>query len=280
MSAADSHSSASQEHAPHRPRKRFGQNFLVDRSVIGRIVQSIDPRPDDRVIEIGPGHGALTRALLDRLAHLDVIEIDRDLAAELVRDHDPQRLRVHVGDALKFDFSTMGERLRIVGNLPYNISSPLLFHLLAYADAIVDIHVMLQKEVVDRMVAAPGGRDYGRLSVMLGYRFEIERLLRVPAGAFRPQPKVESAFARLRPRAVSPWHLDDPEIFARVVALAFGQRRKTLRNALAPLAGEAVLRSAGIDPRARGETLSIGAFVALSNAVGATRETAPAQAER
>jgi len=280
MSAADSPRSASQEYAPHRPRKRFGQNFLVDRSVIERIVRSIDPQPDDRMIEIGPGHGALTRALLDRLAHLDVIEIDRDLAAELARDHDPQRLRLHVGDALKFDFSAMGERIRVVGNLPYNISSPLLFHLLTYADAIIDIHVMLQKEVVDRMIAAPGGGDYGRLTVMLGYRFEIERLLRVPAGAFRPQPKVDSAFARLRPRAAAPWQLDDPAIFARVVTLAFGQRRKTLRNALAPLADESVLRSASIDPQARGETLSIGEFVALSNAVGATRGTAPVQTGR
>jgi len=266
MSAAPLLRSANIGSAHHRPRKRFGQNFLVDRSVIERIVRSIDPQTGDRMIEIGPGHGALTRALLERLPRLDVIEIDRDLAAELARDYDPQRLQVHVGDALKFDFSVIGEQIRVVGNLPYNISSPLLFHLLAYADAIIDIHVMLQKEVVDRMVAAPGSSDYGRLTVMLGYRFEIERLLRVPAGAFRPQPKIESAFARLRPR-VSPWRPTDPEVFAQVVALAFGQRRKTLRNALAPLADESLLRSTGIDPQARGETLSIGEFVALANAV-------------
>ena len=275
MGNADAPGAASPANAPHRPRKRFGQNFLVDRSVIDRIVRSIDPQPLDRMIEIGPGHGALTRALLDRLPQLDVIEIDRDLAAELVREHDPQRLHVHVGDALKFDFATMGKRLRVVGNLPYNISSPLLFHLLGYADAIVDIHVMLQKEVVDRMVAKPGSADYGRLTVMLGQRFEIERLLRVPAGAFRPQPKVESAFARLRPRAVSPWHLDDSELFARVVTLAFGQRRKTLRNALAPLVDESVLQSAGIDPQARGETLSIGEFATLSNAIRTARGNEP-----
>lgn len=280
MSAADPPRSAGFGGTHHRPRKRFGQNFLVDRSVIERIARSIDPQPHDRVIEIGPGHGALTRVLLERLPRLDVIEIDRDLAAELVRDHDPERLHVHLGDALKFDFSALGARIRIVGNLPYNISSPLLFHLLAYADAIVDIHVMLQKEVVDRMVAAPGSSDYGRLTVMLGYRFEIERLLRVPAGAFRPQPKVESAFARLRPRAVSPWKLDDAEAFARVVALAFGQRRKTLRNALAPLADESVLSAAGIDPQARGETLSIAQFVALANAVQAARRGEPAQSLR
>lgn len=255
----------------HRPRKRFGQNFLVDRSVIERIVRAIDPKPDDRVIEIGPGHGALTEALLEHLPQLDVIEIDRDLAAELTRDYPPERLRVHVGDALKFDFSAVGADLRVVGNLPYNISSPLLFHLLDHADAIRDIHVMLQKEVVDRMVAAPGNADYGRLTVMLGYRFRIERLMRVPAGAFRPQPKVESAVARLQPRTSSPWQLADRKIFARVVSLAFGQRRKTLRNALAPLASESVLRSIGLDPQARGETLSIDRFVALANAVSATQ---------
>jgi len=257
--------------AAHRPRKRFGQNFLADRSIVQRIVRAIDPQPKDRMIEIGPGHGVLTYALLDALEHLDVIEIDRDLAAELVRDGPPERLHVHVGDALKYDFSTGGDRLRIVGNLPYNISSPLLFHLLDYSSCILDIHVMLQKEVVDRMVAAPGGRAYGRLTVMLGYRFEIERLIRVPAGAFRPQPKVESAFARLRPRANQPWQLLDDALFARVVSLAFGQRRKTLRNALAPIAGDEVLRSVGIDPQARGETLSIEQFVCLANAVYQTR---------
>lgn len=280
MSAAEPPRSANFAGTGHRPRKRFGQNFLIDRSVIERIVLAIDPQPHDHVIEIGPGHGALTRILLEHLPRLDVVEIDRDLAAELMRDYDADRLRVHVADALKFDFSTMGQKMRIVGNLPYNISSPLLFHLLAYADTIVDIHVMLQKEVVDRMVAVPGSADYGRLSVMLGYRFEIERLLRVPGGAFRPQPKVESAFARLRPRAISPWGLDDSGVFARVVSLAFGQRRKTLRNALAPVADESVLKSAGIDPQARGETLSIGQFVALSNAIRASSGEDPAQSSR
>lgn len=218
------------------------------------------------MIEIGPGHGVLTYALLDCLERLDVIEIDRDLAAELVRNGPPERLHVHVGDALKYDFSTGGDRLRVVGNLPYNISSPLLFHLLDYSSHILDIHVMLQKEVVDRMVAAPGDSAYGRLTVMLGYSFEIERLIRVPAGAFRPQPKVESAFARLRPRIAPTCKLLNKEFFARVVSLAFGQRRKTLRNAIAPIAGEEVLRSVGIDPQARGETLSIEQFVRLANA--------------
>jgi 16S rRNA (adenine1518-N6/adenine1519-N6)-dimethyltransferase len=196
-----------------------------------------------------------------------VVEIDRDLAAELARSHDPERLQVHVGDALKFDFAAAENKLRVVGNLPYNISSPLLFHLLDAAERIVDVHVMLQKEVVDRMVASPGSSEYGRLTVMLGYRFEIERLFRVPAVAFRPQPKVESAFARLRPRASSPWRLTDSALFARTVSLAFGQRRKTLRNTLSAIGGEAAIRHAGIDPQARGETLSIEQFVALANAL-------------
>lgn len=255
----------------HRPRKRFGQNFLVDRSTIERIVDAIDPQPQDRVIEIGPGHGALTRALLQRLPRLEVVEIDRDLAAALARDHEAERLRIHVGDALEFDFSAPAGQLRVVGNLPYNISSPILFRLLAYAEGIRDIHVMLQKEVVDRMIAAPGSADYGRLTVMLGHRFEIVRLLRVPAGAFRPQPKVESAFARLTPRADAPWPLDDPALFARVVMLAFGQRRKTLRNALSGVADAAALIGAGIDPQARGETLSIPQFVRLANTLSRAR---------
>lgn len=252
---------------PHRPRKRFGQNFLVDRGIIGRIVQAIAPGPEDRVVEIGPGHGALTSALLDILPRMDAVEIDRDLAAELARTYPPDRLGIHVADALKFDLASIPGRIRVVGNLPYNISSPLLFRLLEHADRIVDIHVMLQKEVVDRMAAAPGSSAYGRLGVMLGYRFRIERLFRVPPGAFRPQPKVESAVARLRPHPEPPWAAKDPQLFARVVALAFGQRRKTLRNALAAIADEAAITQAGIDPQARGETLTIGQFVQLANAL-------------
>jgi len=251
----------------HRPRKRFGQNFLVDRTVIERIVSAVAPNPDDRIIEIGPGHGALTNALLAVVRQLEVVEIDRDLAAELAQAHAPERLRIHVADALKFDFGAGAERLRVVGNLPYNISSPLLFRLLTYADRIDDIHVMLQKEVVDRMIAQPGTGEYGRLSVMLRYRFRIERLFKVAPGSFRPMPNVESAVARLIPHVTMPFIARDTESFARIVALAFGQRRKTLRNALSPIADDAMLRHAGVDPRVRGETLSIGEFVALSNAL-------------
>jgi len=251
----------------HRPRRRFGQNFLVDRTFIERIVRAIDPQPNDRLIEIGPGRGALTYALLDRLNRLEVIEIDRDLAAALVARGPAERLRVHSADALKYDFAAAGPLLRVVGNLPYNISSPLLFRLLDCASSLLDIHVMLQREVVERMVARPGSADYGRLTVMLQYRFEIERLFLVPPGAFRPRPKIESAFARLRPRTIVENEARDQEMLARVVALAFGQRRKTLRNALAPIADMDRLRAAGLDPQARGETLSIAQFVMLANAL-------------
>jgi 16S rRNA (adenine1518-N6/adenine1519-N6)-dimethyltransferase len=251
----------------HRARKRFGQNFLVDPNIVRRIVDCIDPQPHDRLIEIGPGLGALTGALLERVSRLEVIEIDRDLATRLEQRYPPTRLALHVGDALQYDFAAAGDEVRVVGNLPYNISSPLLFHLLRYSASIRDIHVMLQREVVDRMTALAGTSEYGRLTVMLGYRFAIERLFRVPAGAFRPQPKVESAFARLRPLDPLPWPVRDEAIFRRLVAAAFSQRRKTLRNALAGIAEETQIRAVGIDPKARGETLTVAQYVALANAL-------------
>jgi 16S rRNA (adenine1518-N6/adenine1519-N6)-dimethyltransferase len=251
----------------HRARKRFGQNFLVASAIVQRIVECIDPRPGDRMIEIGPGLGALTAALIERVGHLEAIEIDRDLARELQARYPAAQLTLHCEDALRYDFGAAGNDLRIVGNLPYNISSPLLFRLLEHAASIRDIHVMLQREVVDRMTAQPGGSEYGRLTVMLGYRFTIERLLRVPAGAYRPQPKVESAFARLTPRRPLPWQARDEELFGRLVAAAFSQRRKTLRNALREMAQEESLRAVGIDPGARAETLPVAQFVALANAL-------------
>ena len=257
----------------HRPRRRFGQNFLSDRNIVRRIVAAIDPQPDDTIVEIGPGRGALTFELLERVQRLELIEIDRDLAAALQSQLDMDRVTIHVADALKFDFAASGSMQRVVGNLPYNISSPLLFRLLSYADRIIDIHVMLQREVVERMVAKPGSSEYSRLSVMLSYRFEIQRLFRVPASAFWPQPKVESAFACLRPRPAARLRARDEALFARLVSLAFGQRRKTLRNALAPMATAEVLTAAGIDPRTRGETLSVEQFVTLSDALSAQRPT-------
>jgi len=258
----------------HRPRKRFGQNFLADPSTIARIVEVIDPRPGDRIVEIGPGLAALTAPLLERLPHMDVIEIDRDLAARLTHDFPAERLSVHVGDALEFDFASLGPGLRVVGNLPYNISSPLLFRLAGFAASVRDIHVMLQREVVERMVARPGSSEYGRLTVSLGYRFGIERLLRVPAGAFRPVPKVDSAFVRLIPHPRLPWPAHDEALLARVVMAAFVKRRKTLRNALAGLADEHQLRGAGIDPMARGETLAVEQFVAIANRIAEERKEA------
>jgi 16S rRNA (adenine1518-N6/adenine1519-N6)-dimethyltransferase len=252
--------------ARHVARKRFGQNFLVDAHYIRRIIQAINPQPDDRVVEIGPGLGALTRPLLERVAHLTVIEIDRDLAGHLASEFEPARLTLHCADALEFDFASIGPNLRIIGNLPYNISSPLLFHLAQFETHLRDLHVMLQKEVVDRMTAAPATPDYGRLSVMLQVRFRVERLFIVPPGAFRPAPKVESAVARL-----APWHLAKPAVrdeplFAAIVMAAFSQRRKTLRNTLKPWFDTAALEGLAVDPGARGETLAVADFVRLANA--------------
>jgi 16S rRNA (adenine1518-N6/adenine1519-N6)-dimethyltransferase len=251
----------------HFARRRFGQHFLVDRHTIERIVAALDPRPDDNVVEIGPGLGALTGPLLERVRRLTVIEIDRDLAARLAAEHPAERLTLYNADALAFDFGSLGPDLRVIGNLPYNISSPLLFHLAQYDAVVRDITVMLQKEVVERMAAAPATREYGRLSVMLQARFRVERLFRVSAGAFRPAPKVDSAVARLTPLRDARPSLADEALFARIVTAAFGQRRKTLRNALKALASEADLERVGIAPGARGETLSVADFVRLANAL-------------
>ncbi len=251
--------------AGHVPRKRFGQNFLVDQGVVEKIIDAIDPRAEDRMVEIGPGLGVLTEPLLARLRELHAIEIDRDLAAGLAERFAPQRLHIHRCDALRFDFCSLGTDLRVVGNLPYNISSPLLFHLAQAAGCVRDCHVMLQREVADRIVAAPGGRAYGRLSVMLQYRFAVQRLLLVPAGAFRPAPKVESAFLRLMPHR--PLEAADDATFAAVVAKAFGQRRKTLRNALRELLSSEQIKQAGVDPGLRPEALTVAAFVRIADRV-------------
>ena len=251
----------------HVPRKRFGQNFLADAHYVDRIVAAIDPRPGDALVEIGPGLGAITGRLIQRAGHLTAIEIDRDLAARLREAFTPDRLTLVEGDALRFDFTTLGHALRIVGNLPYNISSPLLFHLASQLASIIDLHVMLQKEVVDRMTASPATPDYGRLSVMLQAQFAIERLFVVPPGAFRPAPKIDSAVARLVPLRARAPEIVDRDRFARLVTAAFTQRRKTLRNALAAEVDVATLERAGIDPGARGETLAVADFVRLANGV-------------
>jgi 16S rRNA (adenine1518-N6/adenine1519-N6)-dimethyltransferase len=249
---------------PHRARKRFGQNFLHDPGVIHRIVAAIRPQAGDVMVEIGPGLAALTRPLLDALPHLDVVELDRDLAARLRAEFLPERLTVHECDALKFDFGALGSDLRVVGNLPYNISSPLLFYLAEFAGQIRDMHFMLQKEVVWRMAAAPDTPDYGRLSVMLQARFRVEKLFIVPPGAFNPAPKVDSAIVRLTPLATEQIAWDNQTRFASVVTQAFSQRRKTLRNTLKGLIDAVAMQAIGIDPGRRAETLSVAEFAALA----------------
>ena len=267
-----------QGHQGHRARKRFGQNFLVSPGIIRKIVEVIAPRAGDTLVEIGPGLGALTAPLLERIDCLHVVEIDRDLIARLRERFSPERLVIHEGDALTFDFGALkgAGPLKIVGNLPYNISSPLLFHLAEIADRVAEMHFMLQKEVVDRMVAAPGSGDYGRLSVMLQYRFHMERLFVVPPGAFDPAPKVDSAIVRMIPIDFAKVGADrtarDPDLFARLVAAAFSQRRKMLRNTLKEFGGESLLEAQGIAPTARAEKLPVDAYVRLSNALSATRK--------
>ncbi len=247
-------------------RKRFGQHFLHDPGVIQRILAAIDAKPGEAVVEIGPGRGALTAALLEAAGALDAVEIDRDLAAQLGDTFHARPLTLHVADALRFDFAALanarGSRLRVVGNLPYNVSTPLLFHLLEHPGAIADLHVMLQKEVIDRIVAPPGSAEYGRLTVMLAPWVSAERLFDVGPGAFRPPPKVWSAVARLVMRERPAFEVD--ERFGRVVAAAFAQRRKTLRNGLRSLLDATEIESAGVDPGARPETLAPEAFGALA----------------
>jgi 16S rRNA (adenine1518-N6/adenine1519-N6)-dimethyltransferase len=249
----------------HIPRKRFGQNFLVDDAIITGCLEAIRPQPGDLMVEIGPGLGALTRPLLRHLDHLHVVEIDRDIISWMKGQYPLGKLTIHECDALKFSFASLGGNQRVVGNLPYNISTPLLFHLLDNADSIIDMHFMLQKEVVERMVAAPSTPAYGRLSVMLQYRLQMEYLFTVPPKAFDPAPKVESAFVRAVPYAALPVPATDETLFARVVTAAFGQRRKTLRNTLKGLLDDAGFAELAIDPQARAENLSVAEFVAIAN---------------
>jgi 16S rRNA (adenine1518-N6/adenine1519-N6)-dimethyltransferase len=256
----------------HRARRRFGQNFLHDPRVIERIVDAIDPQPEQHIVEIGPGQAALTRALLQRVGHITAVEIDRDLAAWLRTEFPPERLTLVEADALTLDWAALATRpLRVAGNLPYNISSPLLFRLVEIADRVVDQHFMLQKEVVERMVAAPGSRIYGRLSVMLQLRYRMTRLFDVPRGAFNPPPKVTSSIVRMVPKPPAELPAVDIAAFGRVVAAAFGQRRKILRNALGDLADDGAFRSAAVDPLARAETLAVDDYVRLTHAVAGSR---------
>jgi 16S rRNA (adenine1518-N6/adenine1519-N6)-dimethyltransferase len=256
----------------HRARKRFGQNFLHDPVVIDRIVRSINPKADDKIVEIGPGLGAITAPILELVDQLHVVEIDRDVRAILeqkfVVERAKDQLVIHGTDALKFqmaDISTEKRSLRIIGNLPYNISTPLIFKLMAQRHLIKDMHFMLQREVVDRMVAAPGNKQYGRLGVMLAPYCNVSGLFDVGPGAFKPPPKVWSSIVRLEPWATPPFEISDHQLYADVVMLAFGQRRKTLRNSLKPVLDSTQIESIGINPTARPEVLSAAEFAAIAN---------------
>ena len=249
----------------HVPRRRFGQNFLVDDGVIAAIVSAIDPQRGDTVVEIGPGLGAITEPLLARLDHLHVVEIDRDLIARLKMRYPPARMTIHEGDALAFDFASIGDDLRLVGNLPYNISTPLLFHLADYVGIVRDMHFMLQKEVVERMVAVPGESDFSRISVMLQYRFHLEWLINVPPESFDPPPKVQSAVVRLIPKDVSELNAKSQDKLSQVVQTAFSQRRKMLRNTLKGILSEAGFAELGIDPTRRAEDLAVADYVRIAN---------------
>ncbi len=257
----------------HKARKRFGQNFLVDQTIINHIVRSIYPKPDDALVEIGPGKGALTAPLLEACKKLQVIELDRDLIpillAQFVRYKD---FKIHQADALKFDFTSLiqeDKALRVVGNLPYNISTPLIFHLLSFGDKIRDMHFMLQREVVLRLAAQPGDKNYGKLSVMTQYHCAVSHLFDVPPESFRPAPKVDSAIVRLEPYSEKPLVATDPNHLETLVGTAFQQRRKTLRNALRSYEDDIVALGDAIeiDFSLRAENLSVADFVSLSNAL-------------
>lgn len=290
----------------HIAKKRFGQNFLTDQVIIQSLVDAINSQPNDLMIEIGPGLGALTQPLLKQLNHLHVVEIDKDIIEWMLSFYPKDKITIHNSDVLKFDFTQLTQNqifsslgmdarqqgggdetvhevqrkadnaantaaapktkiLRVVGNLPYNISSPILFHLLENTQQIIDMHFMLQKEVVERMVAQPSTSEYGRLSVMLQYRLRMEYLITVPPNAFEPAPKVESAFVRCVPYDILPHLAKDEALFAKVVTAAFSQRRKTLRNTLKSLLDDAGFAALNIDPQLRAENLGVDAFVLITN---------------
>lgn len=251
---------------PHAPRKRFGQHFLTSEETVDRILTAIAARPGDIVVEIGPGRGALTAGLARSGASIHAVEFDRDLVPWLRERYEPLgNVFVHEADALGFDYAALGEGLRIVGNLPYNISTPLLFRMTEFAGSLTDLHFMLQKEVVDRITASPGTGAYGRLSIMLGCRMHAEQLFDVPAYAFTPPPKVTSSFIRLWPRKSGEMAIADANVMTRIVAQAFSQRRKTLRNALKGSATNDDLAAVQIDPASRAEEVPVAAWVALAN---------------
>jgi 16S rRNA (adenine1518-N6/adenine1519-N6)-dimethyltransferase len=255
----------------HQPRKRFGQHFLEDDNVILRLVELIAPTKEQHVVEIGPGHGALTLPVLRKTGKLDAVELDRDLIPTLrARAKDIGTLTIHEADALKFDFGALAanaQPLRIIGNLPYNISTPLIFHLLEFAPQITDMHFMLQKEVVDRLAAEKGTSDYGRLSIMVQYYCQVSALFDVPPEAFNPPPKVNSSIVRIVPYRTLPFIANDYGFFQNLVKQAFGQRRKTLRNCLKKLVSDEDWQRLTIDSKLRPEQLTVADYVELSNAL-------------
>ena len=255
---------------PHKARKRFGQNFLTDDNIIRRIVQSIRPRAEDNIVEIGPGKGAITALLLAECPKLNVVELDKDLIPVLLSRFiaDYPGFKIHQQDALKFDFSQLTDadsKLRVVGNLPYNISTPLIFHLLSFTGCVKDMHFMLQNEVVNRMTAQPGQKAYGRLSVMVQYFCETEKLFDVPPDAFDPKPKVDSAIIRLQPHRSLPHPAADVRVLEKLVNVAFQQRRKTIRNALKQLVDPELLEQLPVDLKLRPENISLEEFVTISD---------------
>ena len=253
----------------HKARKRFGQNFLHDPGVIERIVRAIHPKPDDALVEIGPGLGALTEEMLALNDHLQVVELDRDLIPVLrTKFFNYPDFRIHQADALKFDFGQLvenGQRIRIIGNLPYNISTPLIFHLLGHSDVVEDMHFMLQKEVVQRLAAVPGDKNYGRLGIMAQYFCKVQPLFEVGPEAFKPAPKVDSAIVRMVPHEILPHPVKDHKLFQAVVRTAFSARRKTLRKGLAGMVSVEQLHSVGIDDGLRPENLGLADYVAIAD---------------
>ena len=249
----------------HLAKKRFGQNFLTDQAIIASLIDAINPQSNDLLVEIGPGLGALTKPLLNKIDHLHVVEIDRDIVSWMQKEYLNNSITIHNVDALKYDFTSIGEHLRVTGNLPYNISTPILFHLLDNLPCITDMHFMLQKEVVERMVALPSTPAYGRLSVMLQYHLHMEYLITVPPEAFEPAPKVESAFVRCLPHNTLPFIAKDTALFAKIVMAAFGQRRKTIRNTLKDFLNDADFAQLSLNPQLRAENLSVKSFVEISN---------------
>ncbi len=266
-------------HSPHSPRKRFGQNFLQDTSIIDRITAAVQPQPNQRLVEIGPGLGALTESLISSGCSLDVIELDRDLVPGLLASFSLKPgFRLHSADALTFDFNSLlensnaspgkgNQQLRVVGNLPYNIATPLIFKLLEDSSIIQDMHFMLQLEVAQRLAASPGSKNWGRLGIMAQYHCQVEHLFDVPPHAFRPPPKVQSAIVRLTPWPESPWPPCSEPLLRTLVKAAFAQRRKTLRNNLKEIIDSSRLEELGVDPGARAETLELTQFIEIANAI-------------